>query len=83
MKPTFASNAPQSGPPAPWDPTAPEADGSMAEPGQSALYFDVPTVYAPPTESTDEALEMRYREYTARRALEELFERGELESLLS
>jgi hypothetical protein len=48
----------------------------------------VPTLYAPPTDSADEAetrviLEMRYREYVARRALEELFERGEPELLPS
>ena len=88
MKPTLSSNPPQSGPPAPWGRAAPEEDGNLAEPGQSAQCFVVPTVYAPPTDSADEAetramLEMRYREYAARRALEELFERGELELLLS
>jgi len=86
MKPTFASNPPQSSPPGPWGRTAPDEDGSLAGPGQSARYFGVPTLYAPPTEPADEAetraiLEMRYREHAARRALEELFERGELELL--
>jgi hypothetical protein len=88
MKHTFSSNPPQSGPPAPWGRTAPEADGNVAEPGQSAQCFVVPTLYAPPTDSADEAetraiLELRYREHAARRALEELFERGELELLPS
>ena len=83
MKPTFTSNPPRSGPPAPWGRTAPEADGSTAEPRQSAQYFGVPVLYTPPTDSADEALEMRYREHVARRALEELFERGELELLSS
>jgi hypothetical protein len=88
MKPTFASNPPQPSPPGPWGQSAPEEDGNIAEPGQSALYFGVPTLYAPPTDSADEAetrviLEMRYREYAARRALEELFERGEPELLPS
>ena len=85
MKPTFAPHPPQSGPPAPWGRTAP-ADGSMAESGRSTQCFGIPTLHAPPTDSADEVetsviLEMRFREYVARRALEELFERGELELL--
>jgi hypothetical protein len=85
MKPTFASNPPQPGPPEPWGP-APEADGSSAGSGQPAQYFVVPTLYAYPADSADEGetrmiLEMRYQEYAARHALEALFESGELESL--
>jgi len=86
MKPTFASNPPQSSAPEPWGRTAPDEDRNLAQPGQSALYFGVPTLCAPPTDPADEAetraiLEMRHREHAARRALEELFERGELELL--
>jgi hypothetical protein len=96
MKPTFASNPPQSGP-RPWGRTAPAADGPetdnpetdniVAKSGQPAQYFVVPTtLYASPSDSVHEAetrviLEMRYQEHAARRALEELFERGELELL--
>ena len=91
MKPTFASNPPQSGL-RPWGRTAPAADGpetdnTVAKSGQPAQYFVVPTtLYAPPSDSAHEAetrviLEMRYQEHAARRALEELFERGELELL--
>jgi hypothetical protein len=87
MKPTFASNPPQSNPPR-WGRTVPEADDTLAQSGQSAQYFVAPPLFAPPTDSADEVqtrvmLEMRFQEYVARRALEELFERGELELLAS
>ena len=91
MKPTFASNSPKSSPPEPWGRTAPEADDPEADDkgaqsGQPARYFVVPALYALPIDSADEAetrvkLEMRYQEHVARRELEELFERGELELL--
>ena len=97
MKPTFASDPPKSRPPEPWGRTAPEADepeagnpgkdnpnedNKWAQSGRSAQYFDVPLLYAPPTDSVDEA-EARFQEHVARRGLEELFERGELELLAS
>lgn len=86
MKPTFASNPPKPSPPEPWGRTAPEADDNGAQSGQFEQYFDVPTLYAAPADSVDEAetrvlLEMRFQEHVARRALAELFERGELELL--
>ena len=95
MKPTFASDPPKSRSPEPWGRTAPEADepgkdnpnednpnedNKWAQSGRSAQYFDVPLLYAPPTDSVDEA-EARFQEHVARRGLEELVERGELELL--
>ena len=97
MKPTFASDPPKSRSPEPWGRTAPEADepeagnpgkdnpnedNKWAQPERSAQYFDVPLLYAPPTDSVDEA-EARFQEHVARRGLEELFECGELELLAS
>ena len=88
MKHTFASNPPKPGHPEPWGRTAPEADDKGEQSGQFEQYFDVPTLYASPDDSADEAetrvlLEMRFQEHVARRALAELFERGELELLAS
>ena len=92
MKPTFASDPPKSRSPEPWGRTAPEADepgkdnpnedNKWAQSGRSAQYFVVPLLYAPPTDSVDEA-EARFQEHVARRGLEELFEGGELELLAS
>ena len=58
------------------------SDGYRGRSAQSARYVAEPTPSLPPTGSADAAdvrliLEMRYREYMARKALEELFESGE------
>ena len=61
-------------------------DGYRWRSAQSARHVVEPTPSLPPTNYVDEAdarliLEMRYQEYMARRALDEIFESGEAESL--
>jgi hypothetical protein len=82
----FVSDPPQCGPPELWARTARDVKGHFARSAQPVQYFVEPALFAPTTDSVDvgEArliFEMRYQEYVARRALEELFESGELELL--
>jgi hypothetical protein len=61
-------------------------DGYRGRPAHSARYVVEHTSSFAPTGSADEAdarliLEMRYQEYQARRAVEEIFESGEAEIL--
>jgi hypothetical protein len=61
-------------------------DGYRGRSAQSARYVAEPTPSLPPAASVDEGdarliLEMRYQEYVARRALDEMFENGEAEIL--
>src|SRR5438445_7057581 len=62
------------------------SDGYRGRSAKSAWYVVETTPSLPPTASVDEAdahliLEMRYQEYQARRALDEIFESGEAEAL--
>ena len=87
MTQTSVPDSPHSRPAEPWGPVMPEGEAKLVESGPSARDFAAPASYAR-VDLTEEGearsmVETRYEEYVARHALEELFERGELESLPS
>jgi hypothetical protein len=90
MAQTPRVDSPRSRPPEPWGRAGravPEGEAKLAGSGPTAQDFVV-TASCARVDLAEEGearslAEMRYQEYVARRALEELFERGELERLPS